>query len=247
MVWASLQPAAPASSQSETNAGPLTLDNYAHVLSQQPILDWLANSLLLASLHTILVVTLSSLGGFALAKYRFAGRRPLMLIMVLTMLVPAQVLLPSSYELMVAFGWIDSYRALIVPSAVSVLGLLLFRQAMLSVPDELLQAARVDGCSELRLWWDVAMPIVRPMTAAFTLLSFLGAWNSFLWPQIILQSEHRFTLPIGLAGMVQTAQAQGDPGAIMAATVLSVLPVVVLFLALQRDFISGLTSGAIRG
>jgi ABC-type glycerol-3-phosphate transport system permease component len=239
LVWASVQ-------ASDETSQP-TLSNYARLLAEQPMLRWLINSLFLASTHTVLVVALSSLGGFALAKYRFSGRRPIMLIMALTMLLPAQVLLPGSYQLMGTLGWINSYLALIVPSAVSVFGLLLYRQAMTGVPDELLQAARVDGCSELRLWWDIALPVVRPMTAAFTLLSFLSAWNSFLWPQIILQSEALYPLPVGLSGLSQLPQYEAQPGVAMAATVVGILPVLVLFLSLQRDFVAGLTSGALRG
>ncbi len=139
----------------------LDLSNYRKLFQYRPFGQWLLNSLFLTSVHTSLVVTLSSLGGFALAKYRFRGKRPLMLVMLATMLVPGQVLLSSSYELMYKFNWLDSYIALIVPGAVSVFGIFLFMQAMKAVPDELLQAARVDGCSEVRLWWEIALPIVR--------------------------------------------------------------------------------------
>src|SRR6185503_789082 len=152
-----------------------------------PFARWLMNSMFLASAQTVLVVTLSSLGGFALAKYKFRGKKPLMGLMLATMLLPSQVLLPSGYEWMYRHGWINSYAAIIIPGAVSVFGMFLFRQAMSAVPDELLHAGRVDGCSELRLWWEIALPIVRPMVGAYTLLAFLGNWNSFLWPQIILQ------------------------------------------------------------
>jgi ABC-type glycerol-3-phosphate transport system permease component len=123
----------------------------------------------------------------------------------------------------------------------------LFRQAMMSVPDELLHAGRVDGCSELRLWWEIALPIVRPMIGAFTLLAFLGNWNAYLWPQIILQEEGKYTLPIGLANMVGLPQFETQYGVLMAGTLLSILPVVILFFILQKDFISGLASGAIKG
>ena len=118
---------------------------------------------------------------------------------------------------------------------------------MKSVPDELLQAGRVDGCSELRLWWEVALPIVRPMIAAFTLLTFVGAWNSYLWPSVVLQDESKHTLPIGLATMVGLPGFNTQYGVLMAGTFLAVLPVMLLFFALQRDFISGLASGAVKG
>ena len=120
-------------------------------------------------------------------------------------------------------------------------------QAMKGVPDELLQAGRVDGCSELRLWWEVALPVVRPMTGAFTLLTFVGAWNSYLWPSIVLQDESKHTLPIGLATMVGLPEFDTHYGVLMAGTLLAVLPVMLLFFVLQRDFVAGLASGAVKG
>jgi ABC-type glycerol-3-phosphate transport system permease component len=225
----------------------LTLDNFNALFIKVPFSTWLLNSLFLASAQTVLVVTLSSLAGFALAKYRFAGRRLLMFVMLGTVVLPFSVLLPSSWELMYRFGWLNSYLAIVIPGAVSVFGIFLFRQSMLGVPDELLHAGRVDGCSELRLWWEIALPIVRPMVGAFTLLAFLGNWNSFLWPQIILQDERKYTLPIGLANMIALPQFETQYGILMAGTLLSILPVVVLFFVLQRDFISGLASGAVKG
>lgn len=225
----------------------LTLANFRTLFDEHPFIHWLINSLFLASAQTVIVVTLSSLGGFALAKYRFRFRRAIMLLMLGTMLLPFQVMLPGMYQIMRHLGWVDSYAAILVPGAVSVFGVFLFKQAMQAVPDELLQAGRVDGCSELRLWWDVALPMVRPMVAAYTLLTFLASWNSFLWPQIILQDERKFTLPIGLAGLMGMERYQADYGVLMAATLLSILPVMVLFFAVQRDFVAGLTSGAVKG
>ncbi len=225
----------------------LTLGNFKLLFTGQAFGNWLLNSIFIASTQTAVIVTLSSLGGFALAKYDFRFKKPLMFIMLGTMLLPSQVLLGSSYELMNILGWMNTYWAILVPGAVSVFGMFLFRQAMGGVPDELLQAGRVDGCSELRLWWDIALPVVRPMIGAFTLMTFLGSWNSYLWPQIILQDESRFTLPMGLANMVSLQEYQTNYGVLMAGTLISILPVVILFFALQRDFIAGLTSGAVKG
>ena len=226
----------------------LTLDNFRVLFTHEPYARWLVNSLFVSSLQTALVVTLSSLGGFALAKYRFAGRRALMLVMFLTLLLPAQVLYPSGgIDLVRRLGWVNSYAAVIVPGCVSVFGMFLFMQAMKQVPDELLAAGRVDGCSELRLWWELALPIVRPMIGAYTLLSFMGSWNSFLWPQVILQTPQKYTLPIGLTNMIGLPEYQTPYGVLMAGTFLSILPVAVLFFVLQRDFIAGLASGAVKG
>ena len=228
--------------------GDLTLDNFRVLFTHAPYARWMINSLFLSSLQTALVVALSSLGGFALAKYRFAGRRPLMAVMFVTMLLPAQVIYPSGgIDLIRAIGWVDSYAAIVVPGAISVFGMFLFMQAMRGVPDELLQAARVDGCSELRLWWDVALPAVRPMVGAYTLLSFLASWNGYLWPQIVLQDESKFTLPVGLSNLVALPAFDTPYGVLMAGTLLSILPVVLLFFVLQRDFLAGLTSGAVKG
>ena len=226
----------------------LTLDNFRVLFTREPYARWLVNSLFVSSLQTALVVTFSSLGGFALAKYRFAGKRILMAVMFATLLLPAQVLYPSGgIDLVRRLGWVNSYLAVIVPGSVSVFGIFLFMQAMKGVPDELLQAGRVDGCSELRLWWEIALPIVRPMIGAYTLLSFLASWNAFLWPQIVLQDEARYTLPLGLSGMIGLAEDETRYGVLMAGTLVSVLPVLVLFFVLQRDFIAGLTRGAVKG
>ena len=225
----------------------LSLGAYARLFQQSPFARWMINSIFIASTQTVICVTLSCLGGFALAKYEFRGRWLITALMFGTMMLPYQVLLPSSYELMHKLGWVNSYLAILVPNAVNVFGLFLFRQAMAAVPDELLQAGRIDGCSELFIWWEITLPLIRPMIGAFTLMSFTGAWNSFLWPQIILQDEGKYTLPLGLANMVGQPGFQNDYSVLMAATLLSVLPVATLFFVLQRDFIAGLTSGAVKG
>ena len=227
--------------------GRLSLDNYLLLFTTKPFARWLLNSFFLSCTHTVIVVALSSLGGFALAKYQFAGKRVLMLLMLATMTIPGQVLLPGSIELMRSLGWLNTYFAILVPGAVSVFGMFLFMQAMSAVPDELLQSGRIDGCSELRLWWDVALPIVRPMIGAFTLLTFMGSWNSFLWPQIVLQNPDKYTLPVGLSSLIGLPSDDTPYGMLMAGTLLAVTPVIVLFFVLQRDFIAGLASGAVKG
>jgi ABC-type glycerol-3-phosphate transport system permease component len=225
----------------------LTLSNFHDLFNHESFGWWMINSIFLSSAITVLVVTLSSLGGFVLAKYEFRGRGVLMLIMLFTMMIPSQVILPGMYELIWKLGWVNSYAALLFPGAVSVFGVFLFRQAMAGVPDELLHAARVDGCSEFRIWWDIALPVVRPMIGAFTLLSFIGNWNSFLWTQIVLQDDAKYTLPIGLANLISQPGSTAGYGPLMAGTLLSLIPITVLFFFLQRDFIAGLSSGALKG
>jgi ABC-type glycerol-3-phosphate transport system permease component len=215
------------------------------LFDQMPFLRLMMNSLFVAGTTVMVQLFFSSLGGFALAKYEFRGKRAIMVVMLATMMIPAQVMLAPMYELITRMQLADTYLGLIVPGAVSVFGMFLFRQSMLQLPDELLQAGRIDGCSEFGLYWRIAIPISRPMIGAFCLIAFMGTWNSFLWPQIILQSKELFTLPIALNQLVGLQRQ--DYGVLMAGTLLSILPVAVLFLILQKEFLSGLTAGAVKG
>lgn len=214
---------------------------------QGPVQFWqyLLNSLFLASAATVIQTVFCSMGGYALSKYRFAGQRAVMLFMMGSMTLPAMLLLAPLYKLMVGFGWMDSYLALLVPGAAGALGIFLFRQAMLSVPDSLLEAARIDGASELFIYWRIIMPLVRPMTAAFCLIVFMGQWNAFIGPQIFIHTGYKLTAPVMLSQYM--TQFSEDYGVFLAGTFLSILPIAVLFLALQREFIAGLTSGAVKG
>jgi ABC-type glycerol-3-phosphate transport system permease component len=205
----------------------------------------LVNSTFVSSTIVVTQLFFSSLAGFALAKYEFKGKRAIMVLMLATMLIPGQVVMAPLYELIYRLGLVDTYPGLIVPGVVSVFGIFLFRQSILQVPDELLHAARIDGCSEFRAYWSIVMPVSRPMIGAFCLISFMGAWNNFLWPQIMLHHKERFTLPIAMNQLMSLYQQ--DYGALMAGTLLSIVPVVILFLALQKEFVAGLTSGAVKG
>lgn len=222
-----------------------TLHNFRSLFDQIPYVRYLMNSLFVAGTTVLLQLFFATLGGFALAKYRFRGKTAITMVMLATMMIPAQVMLAPIYELIFRIHLVDTYGGMIVPSMVSVFGMFLFRQSMAQVPDELLQAGRIDGCSEFGLYWRIALPVSRPMVGAFSLIAFMGSWNNFLWPQIILNTSDRFTLPIGLNQMVGLYQQ--DYGVLMAGTLLSILPVAALFLVLQKEFISGLTSGAVKG
>jgi ABC-type glycerol-3-phosphate transport system permease component len=222
-----------------------TTHNFADLFNTVRFGRYLVNSVFVACSVVLIQLFFSSLAGFSLAKYEFRGKKAVMVLMLATMLIPGQVVMAPLYELIYRLGLVDSYTGLIVPGAVSVFGIFLFRQSILQVPDELLHAARIDGCSEFRIYWDIVMPVSRPMIGAFCLMSFMGAWNSFLWPQIILHNSERFTLPIALNQLVGLYQQQY--GTLMAGTLLSILPVVILFMLLQREFVAGLTAGAIKG
>jgi ABC-type glycerol-3-phosphate transport system permease component len=224
----------------------LSAQNYIDLYRKTDVFQHnLWNSMFLASTTVLVQLFFSSLAGFALAKYDFKGKKPISILMLATLMIPGQLTMAPLFELLHRLGLVDTYLGLIIPGAVSVFGIFLFRQSILQIPDELLQAARIDGCSEFRIYWDVIMPVSRPMIGAFCLISFMGTWNSFLWPQIILHNRDLFTLPIALSQMIGIYNQ--EYGMLMAGTLVSVLPVVVLFLLLQKEFVAGLTAGAVKG
>jgi len=229
----------------------INLDNFRELFAEQqtaqgPVRFWryMANSLFLASSGTALSLLFSSMGGYALAKYRFRGRGAIVLFMLACLTIPPVALLSPSYAVIWQLGWLDSYKALLIPASVSILGIFLFRQALLGVPDDLIEAGRIDGCGEFRIYLSLAMPLVRPMTGAFCLISFLGMWNSFLAPNVYLQTQAKLPLPVVLNQYIGTYTQQY--GVFLAGTLVAIIPPAILFFALQREFISGLTSGAVK-
>jgi ABC-type glycerol-3-phosphate transport system permease component len=229
----------------------VNLDNFRELFAEQqtvqgPVSFWryALNSLFLASAGTFISLVFSSMGGYALAKYRFRGRGLILTFMLASLTIPGVVLLAPNFEVIWRLGWMDSYKALLVPSSVTVFGIFLFRQAILRVPDDLIEAGRIDGCGEFRIYLTLVMPLVRPMTGAFCLISFLGAWNAFLGPNIFLQSQSKLTLPVVLNQYIIVYRQQY--GVFLAGTLLAIIPPAFLFLLLQREFISGLTSGAVK-
>jgi ABC-type glycerol-3-phosphate transport system permease component len=231
--------------------GTLNLKNFRVLLAdketaQGPVSFWryVANSVFLASGITIVSMVFGSMGGFALAKYKFRGRLPIVTFMLASLTIPSVVLLAPNFEIIFKLGWMNTYASLIVPAAVSVFGIFLFRQAILGVPDELIEAGRIDGCSDFRIYFSLVMPLVRPMTGAFCLVSFLAAWNAFLGPNVFLQSQPKLTLPVVLNQYIGEYTQQY--GVFLAGTLLAIIPPAVLFLSLQKEFISGLTSGGVK-
>lgn len=222
----------------------VTYFNYQQLFSEFPFARWYGNSVLVASTRTLLSVFLSALAGFGFAKYRFPGRNVLLIVLIATVMLPFQVLLVPLFIEMVRFRWIDTYWAVIVPFAANAFHIFLMRQYMLSVPDELLDAARIDGCSEFRIFAQVALPLMKPGLAVISILAFVQAWNDFLWPLIVLNDINMFTVNLGVATMVGPYRIQY--GTVMAGSFLSTLPIVIFFLTMQRQFIAGLTSGAIK-
>jgi ABC-type glycerol-3-phosphate transport system permease component len=186
-----------------------------------------------------------SAAGYALAKYEFRGKQALMGFMLASMMIPGVLLFAPVYEMMVKLGLVDTFSGLLLPGIASAYGIFLFRQACLSVPKEMIDAGRIDGCSEFRIYLTLVMPLVRPMSAAFCLVTFLGTWNSFFGPSIFLHTQANMTLPVILNRYIGVYINQY--GVFLAGTLLAIIPPAILFFALEKEFISGLTSGAVKG
>jgi len=222
------------------------LSNYTDLFSKAPFLRWYLNSIGVAVVSTTLAVFFSALAGFGFAKYDFRGRALLFKILIGTLIVPGQLVLIPLFIMTSKIGWMDSYAALIVPGMAPAFGIFLMRQFMInSVPSEILDAGRIDGSSEFGLFFRLVLPLARPAIGALTIFTFLGSWNSFIWPLIILRSADKYTLPIGLQNLLGLYNQ--EYGMIMAAAFLVALPIIVLFMLMQRQFIAGLTVGSVKG
>ncbi|MDF2810047.1 MAG: hypothetical protein K0S56_1078 [Microvirga sp.] len=218
--------------------------NYVHLLTDTSYLRWLFNSILVSVGAMTLGMAVCSLAGFAFAKYRFHGQTVLFWVVIASMSIPPFTTVIPLFGWMAKLGLINTYPVLILPFAANAFGLFMMRQYFSTLPDELLQAARIDGCSELRLFWSILLPLSRPALGVVGILIFIASWNSFIWPLVMMRSEDMFTLPVGIAGL--NSEQSPEYGKIMAAAVLSSLPIITVFFLLQRQIISGLTHGAVK-
>ena len=218
--------------------------NYRNLWEAVPFNRYFINSVFIATASTLLTLFFCSLGGYAFAKYQFRGKTILFGILLASMMVPFQVLLVPLFGLMSDIGWLNSYKAIIIPFSVGAFGVFLMRQFIVTIPSELLDAARIDGCSEFGIYYRIVLPIIKPALGALTIYSFLSSWNGYLWPLIVLRDEAKYTLPIGLANLIGIYRQ--DYGMLMAGTLLSLLPIVILFLAMQREFVQGITLGSVK-
>jgi len=223
-----------------------TFDNYSRMWNRLDFPRFFLNSAVIAGAITVANLVFTSMVGYALAKLRFAGRDQLFLLVLGTLLVPTSVTMVPLFVLISKLGLLDTYWAVILPSAAAPVGVFLMRQFMLSIPDDLIEAARVDGASEWFIFWRIAMPLSVPALAANAIITFLPAWNALLWPLIVLQSQDKYTLPVALA-IFAKGQFQADYGLLMAGSVVLVVPVILLFLLLQKRFTQSVAMTGIKG
>ena len=223
----------------------LVLSNYTEAFAAAPFGTYFLNSLLIAGTATVIHLAVTSLAAFGLAHYRFPGRGFLFVAILSTMMIPFQVVMIPLYLQVRDLGWLNSYQGIIVPTAVTALGVFLMRQFMLTIPRDYFDAARIDGASDLQLFFRVALPLSKPALAALGIFVFLEQWNSLIWPLIVVTDVGLRPLAVGLSEF-QT-QYGADYEYLLAASVASMLPVVILFLVLRRQFVRGVTIGTSKG
>ncbi|NUS08826.1 MAG: carbohydrate ABC transporter permease [Nonomuraea sp.] len=220
-------------------------ENIARVFDTTPFAQAMLNSVLVSGSVTISVVLFSTLAGFAFAKLRFRGRNVLLLLAIATTTVPQQLGIIPLYILMAEFGWTGRIEAVIVPGLVTAFGVFLMTQFLAgAIPDELLEAGRIDGCSTIRLFWHVVLPAARPAAAVLGLFTFMHAWNDFFWPLVVLTPENP-TVQVALSSLASGYTT--DYALVLTGTVLAIVPIVAVFAALGRQIIGGIMSGAIKG
>ncbi len=219
--------------------------NYQNALNAGNFGLYTRNSLFVAIVSTLISLVTNSLAAFALAKYRFKGRELLFLLTLATIMIPLQVIMVPIFMVLRQIGLTDSLWGIIIPPAATPTGVFLLRQYMLSIPDEILEAARVDGASEWAIYWRIILPLSVPALATLAIFSFTWRWNDFVWPFIVLTSESKSTLQLALARLV--GQFGVDWSTLLAATVITMLPMMIVFLLLQRYFLSNATAGSVKG
>ena len=209
------------------------------------IVPALENSLYVAVLSTLYGLLLTVPAGYAFAKLRFRGRDRVLRLLIALLVVPGQVAMLPLFLVFRELGLVNSYAGAVMPSLAAVFAVLFVRQATLSVPDEMIDAARLDGASETRIFVSVVLPLLVPVVVTLALFMFLGSWNDFLWPLIVLADQQKYTLPVAIASIAREHAADGE--LMMAASVVATLPILLLFLVLQRYYLSGLLGGSVKG
>ncbi len=223
------------------------LGQYIKAFDTAPLGQFFFNSLLMAGIDVVVTIIFSAMAGYGFAKFNFRGRRILFFCVLATISVPFQILIVPLYLQVYRFGWADSYAGLIIPGIMNAFGVFMMRQFAYSIPDELLDAARIDGSGELRIFWRIVLPLLAPASASLAIIIFLFSWNNFLWPLIVIRSQELQTLPVGMTVFLQPHNSQPQWAAAMAVSTLATLPVALLFIFFQRYFVQGMMMSGLKG
>ena len=223
----------------------LYLGNYELLFGETNFPRWFLNSVFVSLSRMVIAVLVSIMAGYAFAKFDFRFKNLLFVLVLATLTLPIYVLIVPLYDMMVTLGWTDRYVALILPFAAQAIGVFLARQYLLSIPDEILDAARVDGATEWVVFWRGGLPISPPAMAVLGILFFTTAWNDFIWPLVVMTEDSKFPVALGLPTLL--GPYSQEYGAVMAGSFLSTLPIIIVFLIAQRRFVEALTAGAVKG
>ncbi len=224
-----------------------TLANFGRVLAtpeEFPIARWFANSVLVSGATSLLVVAVDALAAYGLARLNLPGKRWVFGLIVATLMVPGQILLTPVYLLLAWLGWLDTYQALIVPAGAGAFGVFMLHQFFLAIPRDIEEAAMIDGCSRLRIFLQIVLPLSRPALATLGIFTFVGSWNDFLGPLVFLDSAEKYTLPVGVA--IFQSSYYTEYGLTLAAGVICTLPILLVFLAFQRHIIEGIAMSGLK-
>lgn len=222
-----------------------TFDNYRYVLEDSRFPIWFWNSLVIATITTISNVFWDALVGYTLCKFRFRGRYIVFIAILSTLMIPTEMLVIPWYLMSQQMGWLNTMWGIMFPGLMTAFGVFLMKQFFETVPDDFLEAARIDGLNEFQIWWTVAMPLVKPALAALAIFVFLGNWTAFIWPLIVTNSQDMYTLPVGLTTFSVEQQVEWE--LIMTGAAISVLPTLIVFLVFQRFIIRGVVMAGLKG
>ncbi len=228
-------------------SGNFSLQSYAQVLLKIPIGRAFLNSVIVSATNTASVVLFGSMVGYALAKLRFLGNKTLYMLILFTMTIPFQIVLIPQYILMVKLGWTDTYLALVAPTMMSAFSIILFRQFFMAIPQALVDAARIDGCTEVMILFRIIWPLSRPVIITVALLTFMSNWNEVLWPMMVVREQTLMTMPQLITIFTTGGQAETQLGYLLAAATLLSLPVIIAYTFFQRYFIESMASSGLKG
>jgi ABC-type glycerol-3-phosphate transport system permease component len=220
---------------------------YAKAFDQVPLGRYFFNSAFMATVDVIVTVIFSAMAGYGFAKFKFRGRRLLFFFVLAMITVPFQILIVPLYVQVYNYGWADTYAGLIIPGIMNAFGVFMMRQFAYSIPDELIDAARIDGAGELRIFWRIVLPLLAPASASLAVIIFLFSWNNFLWPLIVIRSQQLQTIPVGMTVFIAPHNGQPQWAVSMAVSTMATLPVALLFIFFQRYFVAGLTMSGTKG
>ncbi len=222
-----------------------TLVQYKNLFSRLNIVKYFFNSVIVSVGVTIVSLFINSMAGYAFAKYRFSGEKSLFKLLLSFMIVPAQVTMLPLFLMLKYMGLINTYMAIVIPGMASVFGIFLIRQYLLAIPDSLIEAAKMDGANDFQIYFTLILPLAKPILITLAIFTFMGTWNDFLWPLIVMTNDSMYTLPVALANLM--GEHNQDTELMMAGSVVTIIPVVLVFLSLQKYYIKGIMLGGVKG